>query len=112
MLQSLTNSDPPGPTVLAYTPNGKKLITAGSNNIVRVYTTGSDGEPTNLEDCQENNTAIAAAVRNSPCLAVDESDRPPESLLRHWLRRWHRLHVLVGDGHIREDAYAMHVTNS
>ncbi|MCJ1459615.1 hypothetical protein MMC28_009994 [Mycoblastus sanguinarius] len=51
---------PSGPTFLTYTPNGKKLVTAGSNNVVRVYETGSDGEPTNLDDCQENNTAIAA----------------------------------------------------
>lgn len=28
--------------------------------MVRVYQTGSDGEPTNLDDCQENNTAVAA----------------------------------------------------
>ena len=54
--------DPSGPTVLTYTPNGEKLITAGTNNVVRVYATGSDGEPTNLDDCQENNTAIAATV--------------------------------------------------
>ena len=58
----LTEKDPSGPTVLTYTPNGRKLITAGSNNVVRVYATGSDGEPTNLDDCQENNTAIAASV--------------------------------------------------
>ncbi|KAL2054469.1 hypothetical protein ABVK25_005217 [Lepraria finkii] len=51
---------PSGPTFLTYTPNGKQLVTAGSNNVVRVYETGSDGEPTNLDDCQENNTAIAA----------------------------------------------------
>ena len=54
--------DPSGPTFLTYTPNGKQLVTAGSNNVVRVYETGSDGEPTNLDDCQENNTAIAATV--------------------------------------------------
>ncbi|MCJ1259786.1 hypothetical protein MMC24_007625 [Lignoscripta atroalba] len=52
---------PSGPTFLTYTPNGRKLITAGSNNVIRVYTTGSDGEPTNIDDCQENNTAIAAS---------------------------------------------------
>ncbi|MCJ1260637.1 hypothetical protein MMC22_000499 [Lobaria immixta] len=51
---------PLGPTCLTYTPNGKQLITAGSNSVVRVYTTGSDGEPTNIDDCQENNLAIAA----------------------------------------------------
>lgn len=54
--------DPSGPTFLTYTPNGQQLVTAGSNNVVRVYATGSDGEPTNLDDCQENNTAIAASV--------------------------------------------------
>ena len=57
-----STTDPSGPTFLTYTPNGQKLITAGSNNVVRVYTTGSDGEPTNLDDCQENNTAVAASV--------------------------------------------------
>ncbi|KAL9601666.1 MAG: hypothetical protein Q9219_002386 [cf. Caloplaca sp. 3 TL-2023] len=51
---------PNGPTFLTYTPNGTKLITAGSNNVIRVYTTGSDGEPVNIDDCQENNTALAA----------------------------------------------------
>ncbi|KAL6720295.1 DNA polymerase alpha accessory factor Mcl1 [Lecanora helva] len=51
---------PAGPTVLTYTPNGKQLVTAGTNNVVRVYQTGSDDEPTNLDDCQENNTSIAA----------------------------------------------------
>lgn len=58
----LIHLDPLGPTCLTYTPNGKQLITAGSNNVVRVYTTGSDGEPTNIDDCQENNLAIAATV--------------------------------------------------
>ncbi|KAL8669559.1 MAG: hypothetical protein Q9168_005856 [Polycauliona sp. 1 TL-2023] len=52
---------PSGPTFLTYTPDGTKLITAGSNNVIRVYATGSDGEPTNIDDCQENNTAVAAS---------------------------------------------------
>ncbi|KAL9048995.1 MAG: hypothetical protein Q9206_005745 [Seirophora lacunosa] len=52
---------PNGPTFLAYTPDGTKLITAGSNNVIRVYTTGSDGEPTNIDDCQDSNTALAAS---------------------------------------------------
>ena len=30
--------------------------------MVRVYQTGSDGEPTNLDDCQEDNKAVAATV--------------------------------------------------
>ncbi|TKA61016.1 hypothetical protein B0A49_09649 [Cryomyces minteri] len=51
----------PGPTFLSYTPNGKKLITVGLNNAIRVFETGSDAEPTNIDDCQESNTAVAAA---------------------------------------------------
>ncbi|KAI9716896.1 MAG: hypothetical protein M1812_005045 [Candelaria pacifica] len=50
----------PGPTSLIYTPNGRKLISAGSNNAIRVYTTGSDGEPNNVDDCQDSNTAVVA----------------------------------------------------
>ena len=51
-----------GPTFLAYTPDGTKLITVGSNNTTRVYKTGFDGEPTNIDDCPEQNTAVAATV--------------------------------------------------
>ena len=61
----LTLIDPAGPVFLSYTPNGSRLISVGINNVVRVYETGSDAEPTNLDDCQENNTAVAATV-NSP----------------------------------------------
>ncbi|KAH7392835.1 chromosome segregation protein-like protein [Pyrenochaeta sp. MPI-SDFR-AT-0127] len=50
----------PGATYLAYTPNGKKLITAGVDNYCRVFSTGSDDEPVTLDDCQENNTAVVA----------------------------------------------------
>ncbi|KAI9798697.1 MAG: hypothetical protein M1825_005024 [Sarcosagium campestre] len=51
----------PGPTFLSYTPNGRRLVTAGSNNAIRVYDTGSDGEPANVDDCQESNTAVVAS---------------------------------------------------
>ncbi|RDW83072.1 hypothetical protein BP5796_04563 [Coleophoma crateriformis] len=49
-----------GPTHLSYTPDGTKLVTVGSNNLARVYKTGSDGEPTNIDDCQEDNLAVAS----------------------------------------------------
>jgi WD40 repeat protein len=51
-----------GPTYLSYTPDGTKLVTVGSNNTTRVYKTGYDGEPTNIDDCQEQNMGVAAAV--------------------------------------------------
>lgn len=49
-----------GPTRCTYTPNGHHLVTAGVNNTIRLYKTGFDGEPTNLDDCQELNVGLAA----------------------------------------------------
>lgn len=51
-----------GPTYLSYTPDGTKLITVGSNNTTRVYKTGFDGEPTNIDDCQEQNMGVDSTV--------------------------------------------------
>ncbi|KAM5345780.1 hypothetical protein ACJ41O_011641 [Fusarium nematophilum] len=52
-----------GTTRCAYTPDGSRLVTVGSNNTIRLYKTGSDGEPTNIDDCQEQNVAVAAGDR-------------------------------------------------
>ncbi|KAF7548193.1 hypothetical protein G7046_g8759 [Stylonectria norvegica] len=49
-----------GTTRCAYTADGSRLVTVGSNNLIRLYKTGSDGEPTNIDDCQEQNVAVAA----------------------------------------------------
>ncbi|KAE9981915.1 hypothetical protein BLS_006827 [Venturia inaequalis] len=51
----------PGPTYLSYTPDGTKLVTVGLNNAIRVFHTGSDAEPTTIDNCQDSNTAVAAA---------------------------------------------------
>ncbi|POR37083.1 Minichromosome loss protein 1 [Tolypocladium paradoxum] len=51
-----------GITRCAYTTDGSRLVTVGSNNTIRLYKTGSDGEPTNIDDCQEQNVAIAAGL--------------------------------------------------
>lgn len=53
-----------GPTYLAYTPDGTKLVTVGADNFTRVYKTGSDGEPTNIDDCPENSTGVDATVNS------------------------------------------------
>jgi chromosome transmission fidelity protein 4 len=50
-----------GTTRCAYTPDGTKLVTVGSNNTIRLYKTGFDGEPDNIDDCQEQNLAVAAS---------------------------------------------------
>jgi chromosome transmission fidelity protein 4 len=50
-----------GTTRCAYTPDGTKLVTVGSNNTIRLYKTGFDGEPTNIDDCQEQNLALATS---------------------------------------------------
>lgn len=49
-----------GTTRCAYTPDGSKLVTVGSNNTIRIYKTGFDGEPTNIDECQEQNVSVAA----------------------------------------------------
>jgi len=58
--------DPAGPTFLAYTPNGRKLITVGSNDTIRIFETGSSGEPINIDDAGDSNTAVVASV----CLSI------------------------------------------
>lgn len=58
--------DTPGPTYLSYTPNGKKLITVGLNNAIRVFQSGSDAEPVTIDDCTDSNTAVDSTVRASP----------------------------------------------
>ncbi|EMC96447.1 hypothetical protein BAUCODRAFT_24221 [Baudoinia panamericana UAMH 10762] len=50
----------PGPTFLAYTPNGKKLITVGSNGAFRIFQHGSDGEPAVIDVLSDSHTCVAA----------------------------------------------------
>jgi chromosome transmission fidelity protein 4 len=49
-----------GTTRCAYTPDGTRLVTVGSNNTIRIYKTGFDGEPANIDDCQEQNLCADA----------------------------------------------------
>ncbi|KAF6816796.1 WD domain-containing protein [Colletotrichum sojae] len=48
-----------GTTRLAYTPSGTRLVTVGSNNTIRLYRTHHDGEPYNIDECPEQNCAVA-----------------------------------------------------
>ncbi len=51
-----------GPTYCSYTPDGTKLVTVGSNNTLRVFNTGSDGEPMNIDEVPENNQGLDSTV--------------------------------------------------
>ncbi|KAJ5293270.1 glycosyl hydrolase family 62-domain-containing protein [Penicillium atrosanguineum] len=51
---------PPGPTVLAYTPDGRRVITGGSNQAIRIYTVGEDGEPKTVDGAIDGHCAIGA----------------------------------------------------
>lgn len=63
MIEALTfPADTPGTTILTYTPDGKRVITAGSNSAIRIYTVGQDGEPTTIDEGVEGHFGIAATV--------------------------------------------------
>ncbi|KAF2717943.1 WD40 repeat-like protein [Polychaeton citri CBS 116435] len=50
----------PGPTYLAYTPNGRRLVTAGLDGFLRVFQHSYDGEPTTIDVRSETHTCVAA----------------------------------------------------
>ncbi|KAF8477387.1 WD40-repeat-containing domain protein [Kalaharituber pfeilii] len=52
---------PPGPTYTAYSPDGKYIITVGTNNAIRKFTVASEDEPETLDDCQDSNTGLAVS---------------------------------------------------
>jgi chromosome transmission fidelity protein 4 len=54
--------DTPGTTILTYTPDGRRIVTAGSNSAIRIYTSGQDGEPTTIDEGIEGHFGIAATV--------------------------------------------------
>lgn len=57
---NVINTDTPGTTILTYTPNGKQVITAGSNSAIRIYTIGESGEPTTVDEGVDGHMGIAA----------------------------------------------------
>ncbi|OJK03284.1 hypothetical protein ASPACDRAFT_114232 [Aspergillus aculeatus ATCC 16872] len=50
----------PGTTVLAYTPDGQRVITGGSNSAIRIYTVGQDGEPKTVDEGVDGHLGIGA----------------------------------------------------
>lgn len=63
MLIILQYPDTPGTTVLSYTPDGRRVITGGSNSAIRIYAVGQDGEPTTVDEGVDGHLAIGATVR-------------------------------------------------
>jgi len=69
------------------------LITVGLNSVIRVFTTGSDAEPTNIDVPQDSHTAvvasngffIAASEDGSVCKYSLETNSLDEILLRSTL---------------------------
>lgn len=51
----------PGPTYCHYTKNGRKLITVGSNSVLRIFEHNSDDEPPVIDVLTDNHLAVAAA---------------------------------------------------
>lgn len=50
----------PGPTFCSYTNNGRKLVTVGSNGLIRIFPHGSDDEPPVIDVFTDNHLAVAA----------------------------------------------------
>lgn len=55
-------TDTAGPTSLTYTPDGKYLITVGSNELIRKYTVASEDEPITIDHTQDGKTSVTATV--------------------------------------------------
>ena len=86
-----------GPTYCTYTPDGTKLVTIGQNDYMRIYKSGSNDEPTNLDDAQGEKLGVTAAVSGltSSQICLSWLTRTIERLLPH-LRRA-RLHFKILD---------------
>ncbi|KAL5338800.1 WD40-repeat-containing domain protein [Aspergillus crustosus] len=50
----------PGTTVLTYTPDGRYIVTGGSNSAIRIYAVGQDGEPKTIEEGADGQLGIGA----------------------------------------------------
>ncbi|KAL5594047.1 hypothetical protein BROUX41_001099 [Berkeleyomyces rouxiae] len=49
-----------GTTRCDYNRDGSQLVTVGVNPTLRLYKTGFDGEPANIDECPQSNLAVAA----------------------------------------------------
>ena len=47
---------------MTYTPDGRRVITGGSNSAIRIYTVGQDGEPKTVDEGVDGHLGIGAIV--------------------------------------------------
>ena len=47
---------------MTYTPDGRRIITGGSNSAIRIYTVDEDGEPQTVDDGMDGHVGVAATV--------------------------------------------------
>lgn len=47
---------------MTYTPDGRRVITGGSNSAIRIYTVGQDGEPKTVDESVDGHLGIGATV--------------------------------------------------
>ena len=52
---------------MTYTPDGRHVITGGSNSAIRIYTVGQDGEPKTIDEGVDGHLGIGATV----CLYIN-----------------------------------------
>ncbi|KAK2745604.1 hypothetical protein FQN55_006094 [Onygenales sp. PD_40] len=50
----------PGTTILSYTPNGQRVITAGSDSAIRIFKIGENDEPKTVDDGADGRLGIVA----------------------------------------------------
>lgn len=55
-------AQPPGPTFLQYSPDGRRLIVAGTATFARSFRTNDNGEPDLLHSTQGETLAVASGV--------------------------------------------------
>lgn len=55
-------AQPPGPTFLEYSPDGRRLIVAGTATFARSFRTNDNGEPDLLHSTQGETLAVASGV--------------------------------------------------
>jgi len=58
-------AQPPGKTLLEFSPDGQRMLVAGCANYARSFRTNDDGEPDMIDHIPDDTLAIACGVSSS-----------------------------------------------